>query len=296
MNYGAKGALWAKMESDTDKGLLPKYGTSKEFGGINETNETLNFAEASAYADNRREIDISEFSDGSLDTKALYRPLNVSAEMFGAANDGDNAMSNGEDDVAPFGGYGFYTTKMDKNKTRYHEVVFYPKVQAKVQGENAKTKENKITLEYEGLQFTVYSPLCGKYRVKKRFTDEDEAIAYLAGLFAGTVPVAGLPETGWVDPAGTIGKLEVKSADGTAEGTTKITVTPTKAEDGVYKYKIGEKAEEVKNGEDVTAWEDWDGSADITAETGKTITVVEANKYKLAVKVGSATVQSKAGE
>ena len=40
-------------------------------------------------------------------------------------------------------------------------------------------------------------------------------------------------------------------------------------------------------------WSVWDGTADITAETGKTITVVECNAEYQAVKAGTAVVTSK---
>ena len=46
----------------------------------------------------------------------------------------------------------------------------------------------------------------------------------------------------------------------------------------------------------VRNWTAWDGASDITAETGKTITVVECDAEYLALKAGSQTVTSKASE
>ena len=90
-----------------------------------------------------------------------------------------------------------------------------------------------------------------------------------------------------------LGTLTVTSAAGTATGDTKVTISPEKTEDNLYKYKVAEAAVEVKYGQSVKNWTAWDGSKDITAETGKKITVVECDAEFRAVKAGSATVTAK---
>ena len=91
----------------------------------------------------------------------------------------------------------------------------------------------------------------------------------------------------------TLGVLTVTSAAGTQSGDTAITVSPEKASGNVYKIKVADSATDVTVGQNVQNWTAWDGSADITAETGKTITVVEADSAYKAVKAGSATVTAK---
>lgn len=92
----------------------------------------------------------------------------------------------------------------------------------------------------------------------------------------------------------TLGNLTVTSAAGTASGTTKITVTPAKANVGnVYKYKIGSAAETVTYGQNVRNWSTWDGASDITAASSQKITVVEADSAYKALKSGDATVTAK---
>lgn len=93
-----------------------------------------------------------------------------------------------------------------------------------------------------------------------------------------------------------LGTLTVNSAAGTAVGDTKVTVTPTKGDGNSYKYKIGDAAAEVTYKQSVRNWTAWDGVSDITAETGKTITVVECDAEYLALKVGSKVVAAKADE
>lgn len=84
--------------------------------------------------------------------------------------------------------------------------------------------------------------------------------------------------------------LTVTSATGTNSGDTKITVEPSKAEGNSYKYKVDDSETSVTYGQNVKKWSAWDGTADITAATGKTITVVECDSAYKALKAGSATV------
>lgn len=92
----------------------------------------------------------------------------------------------------------------------------------------------------------------------------------------------------------TLGALTVASAAGKTSGTTKLTVTPAKSGAGnVYKYKVGDSAATVAAGDDVSGWDTWDGTSDVTATNGKTITVVEADTLGTATAAGSATVTAK---
>lgn len=92
----------------------------------------------------------------------------------------------------------------------------------------------------------------------------------------------------------TLGTLTVTSiASATDNGKTKITVSPNKGAGNSYKYKIGESAQTVTYGKSVQTWAAWDGSEEITAETGKIITVVECDGSYKAVKAGSKAVVAK---
>ncbi|MEF2640578.1 MAG: phage major capsid protein, partial [Lachnospiraceae bacterium] len=95
--------------------------------------------------------------------------------------------------------------------------------------------------------------------------------------------------------ASELGTLTVSSAAGTATGATKLTITESKGDGNSYKYKVAEAATPVTYGQNVKNWTAWDGASDITAETGKVITVVECDAEYAAVKAGSATVTAKAG-
>lgn len=93
-----------------------------------------------------------------------------------------------------------------------------------------------------------------------------------------------------------VGTLTVASVAGTENGTTKITITEPKGENNSYKYKIADAAVDVGYKQSVRNWPAWDGTSDIVAETGKTITVVECDAEYLALKAGSKAVTAKATE
>ena len=93
-----------------------------------------------------------------------------------------------------------------------------------------------------------------------------------------------------LESASRLGTLTVSSVEGTATGDTKVTISPEKTEGNLYKYKVADTDTTVTYGQNVKNWTAWDGSKDITAETGKKITVVECDAEFRAVKAGSATV------
>ena len=86
------------------------------------------------------------------------------------------------------------------------------------------------------------------------------------------------------------------AASTTTSGKTKITVTESKGSGNSYKYATGADVTAPALGEvvDEEVFKDWDGSAEITATTGDPIIIVEINAKKEVLKVGKATVTSKA--
>lgn len=97
----------------------------------------------------------------------------------------------------------------------------------------------------------------------------------------------------YIVAAPTLGALTVRSVAGTSAGDTKITVTESKDSGNSYYYKVANDVTDVTLEMDVSSWTSWNGSADITAATGKVITVVEADSSHKAKKAGHATVTAK---
>lgn len=112
--------------------------------------------------------------------------------------------------------------------------------------------------------------------------------------FITSAPSTNRPDDGTNPPE--LEEITVVSAAGTAVGDTALTLsgyTPGSGESYVYKVATG-TAPSVNYGEvpDYT-WTPWDGTSDITAATGKKITVVSVNGDGKAVAAGSATVTAK---
>lgn len=97
-----------------------------------------------------------------------------------------------------------------------------------------------------------------------------------------------------VESETTLTDLTVNSAAGTDSGTTKLTVSPAKASGNSYKVKLGTTEQPVIYGQIVKNWQAWDGTSDVTAESGQVATVVECDSAYKAVGSGSATVTAKA--
>lgn len=93
--------------------------------------------------------------------------------------------------------------------------------------------------------------------------------------------------------------LTVTSAAGTAAGDTKLTVLPAKAEGNSYVYKAADGAIAIPGVGEVcdaaAGYTAWNGSSDLTLTNGHKVLVVEVNGDGQAVRAGTATVVSNAG-
>lgn len=93
------------------------------------------------------------------------------------------------------------------------------------------------------------------------------------------------------DFGGELAEITVVSAAGTASGDTALTITYTPGTGESYVYKVDTTAPTISYGEKPDfSWTAWDGSSDITATTGKEITVVSIDGSGKAVAAGSTTV------
>lgn len=145
-----------------------------------------------------------------------------------------------------------------------------------------------------GLVYTVAgeTPLIGFHTQGNYHTAVSEAFAIMGMvLFAEYLDGISVISFGGSE---TLGDLTVASAAGTDSGTTKLTVTPAKGNEGnVYKYKVASSQTTVEYGQNVKNWTAWDGKSDVTAATGQVITVVECDSTYKALSAGHATVTAK---
>ena len=90
-----------------------------------------------------------------------------------------------------------------------------------------------------------------------------------------------------------LASITVTPAEGTAEGTTKASVSGNTGTS--LKNKLGAAAVSVEYGQNVRTWSNFTANADIPATAGQTLTVVEYDEYYKATGSGSATVTVNAG-
>jgi len=91
-----------------------------------------------------------------------------------------------------------------------------------------------------------------------------------------------------------LGALAVTSVAGTNSGDTNIDFTGGESSGTTFGYKVAGKAASVACGDQKTGYTTITTNADVTAATGKVITVVEFDAAGRAIKVGSAQVVAKA--
>lgn len=91
---------------------------------------------------------------------------------------------------------------------------------------------------------------------------------------------------------GITGGLVVVSVAGTASGDTQIYVNPALTAGNTYRYMTGTNVPTPLLDEDLSAWNSWDGSAEISALTGNEIVIAEVDAEVKAQLSGKAIVTS----
>ncbi|MBQ2487200.1 MAG: hypothetical protein II517_02540 [Ruminococcus sp.] len=108
-------------------------------------------------------------------------------------------------------------------------------------------------------------------------------VEYAAGVVTGTIN-------------GTTAKLTVNSvASASNSGKTVITYSGyTKGASDILKYLVGDNHVSIHDGESLSGWTTWNGSDEITAATGKILTLAVCDSSANAIAVGDVTVTAKA--
>lgn len=145
----------------------------------------------------------------------------------------------------------------------------------------------------------IFNLFCGQGIAAQSFDftkDKVTLINYEFGSSSVKLPNSkiGYAELYEVDPAMiNPAVLTITSIAGTTTGTTDITVSPTLTAGNSYKYIIATESLIPELDQDVANWTAWDGTSDITAETGKYITIAEVTTLNKVVAAGSKIITSK---
>lgn len=186
-----------------------------------------------------------------------------------------------DDTTAPYLGFGCIIKK--KRGIFAWRAVVFTKIMFGIPEDAATTQGKSIEWKTPTLEASIMRDDSQKHTWKREATFESEAAAeaYIKSILQIT--------------GSTLGKLNLTSAAGTASGSTKLTVMPTKSDGNSYKYKSGASVNSPAYDEPCSAgYTDWDGTAELTATSGHKLLLVEVDAAGKAKKVGTATVTSKA--
>ena len=238
---------------------------------------TPSYAEGSLYADDLQDEYDKEFVSANITLNTNTIPLKARNSIFGH-NMNENEVEFGADDESGYIGMGWISVEKVNGK-RCYTGNFLTKVKLTEPSETYATKGENIeygTPSMEGKALAEEEDQ--KWKYIETFDTANEALAYIYGKFGAK-----------------LGELSVRSAAGTETGKTKITVSPEKEGTNTYVYKVGEEvALPAYDDLCTTGYTEWDGTAEIAAETGSKILLVEINEDKRARKAGIASVTSMA--
>lgn len=172
------------------------------------------------------------------------------------------------------------------------------------QGQVISTAKENLILYYLTMNgdvaraFNLTADATGYIGIKSGYQNEERAqieslimsgIQFLVEYADGVV-------IGQIDSTPSLGSITVtSSASATTSGKTAITLAEyTPATGETLKYKVADTAPSVTYGQNLKNWTTWNGTDEITAATGKGITVAYVDANYRAQAAGSATVTAKA--
>lgn len=172
------------------------------------------------------------------------------------------------------------------------------------QGQVISTAKDNLVLYYLTMNgdiasaFNLTADATGYIGIKSGYANEERAqieSLVMSGLSL-FVDYADGVVIGQVDSTPTLGSITVtSSASSTTSGKTAISLAGYSPATGeTLKYKVADTAPSVTYGQNLKNWTTWNGTDEITAATGKGITVAYVDANYRAQAAGSATVTAKA--
>lgn len=215
MDYGAMYIKWGQFAEENAEvaGKLPKYQESVEIGALNKATDAPAFNEAKGYGSNSLKVYVNKFKENLINVEVTDIARPVMSAMTGAAiEEGTHKnMRFRNSDKAPYGGLGFFVNKILDDGSDVCMGIFYPKVKAMLQGTEYNTNGENITLATGKLRFTGAAAMTGDWKIESPYFDtEDEAKAWVDGMFTGASTDIGKEEAG--------GQPESQSAPAKAAG------------------------------------------------------------------------------
>ena len=191
MDYGAKYIRWAPFaaESPQKMGKLPSYGPAITLGALNKATDTPAFNEAKGYGDNVLKVYVNKFKETVIAIETTEVPRDSMSAVSGTTLESETKknMRFRSTDKTPYGGLGFFVSKILDDGRDVCMGIFYPKVKAMLQGATYNTDGENITLSTSKLQFTGSACDSGDWKIESDFFETEAAAqAWVDGMFDGT--------------------------------------------------------------------------------------------------------------
>lgn len=238
-------------------------------------NINITNSDAKLHVDDRLKESDARVTGGTVEANTDDIPDQDNAILFGHTIDEETGdLIANEADESPVVGWGFYGANSRNNITAYR-AIFLNQVKFGEPSDENQTKGESVEFQTPTISGQMMMDDLGNWKQEHTFETEAEAIAWL-------------DEKAGVEDSLKI--LKVVCAQGTAAGTTAVTVTPEKEGSNTYKYKLGTSVTMPRYQQSCAAYTTWDGEADIKATAGQKIVVVEVDESTKALKAGIADV------
>ena len=188
-NIGLRYPIAAPLQESPDG--KPSYSGGFVLGRAISTSMSIDFSEATLYADNVVAERVKEFKSGKITLNIDDLEHEVQAKLFGRSisseGDGtDNVLSAKTDDTPPYVGFGSYGTVMRRN-VRYARAIWLYKCQFSPPNVDYSTRGDNIEFKTPTTEGIVMALADGKYMDDAIFEEEDDAIDWLNNK-AGITP------------------------------------------------------------------------------------------------------------
>ena len=185
-SIGLKMPVFAPIDGEIEEGTRPTYKSGFVIGKAIKADVTINYAEATLFADDILAESDSSFQNGTIDVGVDEITLDIHSKLFGSKLvdvEGTSELHAGAKNVSPHGGFGYYKTKVINKKTKYLAKWFLD-VQFKPGNDSSETKGDStsfVTPEFSGTIFCIPGLEEDTYAEEAFFDTEADAKAWLKG-------------------------------------------------------------------------------------------------------------------
>lgn len=192
MPIGLRKAYWWPILEEPENSR-PVYGELVDMGSNVRAVLTLTTASASIPGDDVVQLSTDMFVEGQIESSTNYSDLELNAKLYGHTYSEENGEVSGKDDTPKDGGYSYIQTVMLGNKAIIYRASCFHKTTALMSSETveADTKPvGDLSPKTYPVTFKISTDKMGIWRVRKDFSSESEADAYIRNHYNSAADTA----------------------------------------------------------------------------------------------------------